>query len=329
MASIQKRSNGYRAFICVNGIRESQCFRTKKEAVAWAESRSIELRQSKGNPSSGKTFGDALRDYAKKVSPSKRGERWEKIRIEAMLNNPIFPSSVLIDQVSANTLAQWRDERLKSVSPGSVLREINLVSSILETARKEWQWINHNPMRDIRKPKEPDHREVLYTRKQIKALLVAMNHSPTGKVVTIAQSIAVCFLTALRTGMRAGELTGLTWDRVREDYCVLPVTKTVPRNVPLTRKAIRLIEKMRGFDSTLVFGVTAASLDANFRKYRRKAGIEGVTFHDSRHYAATHLSRRIDVLALCRMFGWSNTKQALTYYNEHASDIAKRINAQK
>jgi len=37
------------------------------------------------------------------------------------------------------------------------------------------------------------------------------------------------------------------------------------------------------------------------------------------------LARRLDVLELCRMFGWSSTKHALVYFNASASDIARRL----
>jgi integrase len=130
----------------------------------------------------------------------------------------------------------------------------------------------------------------------------------------------------MRTGMRAGELAGLTWDRVFDDYCFLPVTKTKKRNVPLTRKALRLIAKMRNYETESVFGLTSQTLDANFRKYRDRAELSGFTFHDTRHTAATMLSRKLDVLDLCKTFGWTNPKMAMTYYNPTASSIADILN---
>lgn len=136
----------------------------------------------------------------------------------------------------------------------------------------------------------------------------------------------MAFLLALRTGMRAGEICGLTWDRVFDDYCkTFGKTSAATRDVPLTYQARRTIERMRGFDPELVFGIKTASLDSMFRKYRNRAGLEGFTFHDSRHTAATWNARKLHVLDLCLMFGWTNTKQALVYYNAPASDIVKQL----
>jgi integrase len=75
----------------------------------------------------------------------------------------------------------------------------------------------------------------------------------------------------------------------------------------------------------IIAKVKESDIGNKVRKAKGKAGIEGVTFHDSRHTAATWLAPRMDVLDLCKMFGWSNPKQAMTYYNPTASQIAARI----
>ena len=327
MASIQKTAKGYRAFLYVNGARESKQFATKREATAWAAVRETELRTTAVQaPEDKHTFGDAVREYVRTVSPTKRGQRWEQIRAEAMLKDANFPSGVIMRNLTTTHFAEWRDARVRQVQAGTVLREIAFLSAVMECARIEWKWISHNPLKEIRKPKAPDHREVTISPSQVRAMLAAMHYSPARPVRTVAQSVAVCFLVALRTGMRAGELSGLTWDRVNADYCVLPLTKTIPRKVPLTRKAVRLIDKMRDYDPVLVFGLNSRSLDANFRKYRERAGFDSFTFHDARHTAATMLSRKLDVMDLCRMFGWTNTTMALRYYNPSASSIAGILN---
>jgi integrase len=125
-----------------------------------------------------------------------------------------------------------------------------------------------------------------------------------GVCCTTRQAVGRAFMLSLRTGMRAGEICNLTWGQVFDDYCTLPVTKTKPRNVPLPPKARAVIASMDGWDDDRVFGLTASTLDALFRRYRDRAGLSGFTFHDSRHTAATWLARRLDVLTLCKVFGW-------------------------
>ena len=123
-------------------------------------------------------------------------------------------------------------------------------------------------------------------------------------------------------------MCGLTWDRVHTDYARLLTTKNgTPRDVPLTARAYRAIELMRGWDNTLVFGLNARVLDTVFRRAREKAGLSGFTFHDSRHTAATILAPRMDVLDLAKMFGWKNVNQSMVYYNPTASQIKSRIRA--
>lgn len=326
MGSIVSVSGGYRAHVFVRGIRESRTFRTQREAKAWAARRETELREySAKSPGERETLADVLLRYSREVSPTKRGRRWEVLRLEMFARDEVLPVSQPIGRLTPEQIALWRDCRTGRVQPGTVIRELGLLSAVLEHARREWRLVASNPVRDVRKPRAPDHREVIIGWREVRAMCCALGYRSSGRISETRQAVAVCFLVALRTGLRAGELCGLTWDRVREDHVVLPVTKTTPRNVPLEPRARVLIERMRGWDERLVFGIKPASLDAMFRKYRDRAGLEGFTWHDSRHTAATRLSRKVDVLTLCKIFGWSNTKQALTYFNPSASDIAKRL----
>ena len=334
MASIQKVGTSWKVQIAIRGLRENKSFKTKREAESWASRRETEIRDAKSlHPGERHTLLDALRKYAEEVSPTKRGERWETIRLLAFEKHEL-PLKKMIATIEPADLAIWRDSRLAVISRGSVLREISLLSAVLESARREWRWIDQNPIRDMRKPKEPDHRKIIINWTQIKAMLRQLGYRK-GVVRTVSQSVACALLIALRTGMRAGEIAGLTWDRVCDGYCVLELTKNgKSRDVPLTPKARAVIEQMRGFDPVLVLGLKVQTLDTLFRRARIRAGMSGFTFHDSRHTAATWIAGRMKsngiaaqqaVFDLCKMFGWTKLDQALVYYNASAADIAKRI----
>lgn len=335
MASITKASNGYRVQISVKGNRDSQVFRTKREADAWAAARETELREMASKPLGERhTLRDALQRYADKVSPTKRGTRWEVIRLNLFERLPYLPVDKLMSDITSQDMADFRDSRLQVVAPASFLREMNILCNVFEVAIKEWEWIKDNPTKMIRKPSKPPHRDVTITRVQIKLMLEQMGYSPTLKIRTVSQSVAMAFLVALRTGMRAKELCNLKWSDIHDGYCVLHETKTIPRDVPLTKKAMALIKRMEGYDSKYVFDLKPQTLSSFFLKYRHRAGLEGFTFHDSRHTAATWIAARMKssnvsaqqaVFDMCKAFGWKNINQALVYYNPTAADVAKRM----
>ena len=324
MASIGKYRDGYRAQLCVKGVRDSALFRTKREAAAWAMQREHELQNIAALPIGEKfTLLDALRKYAKEVSPLKKGKRWEILRLSLFERQ--FPVHLKMSELTTPVLAEWRDARSKQVAPGTIIRELGLLSSVLETARREWQWIKTNPLADVRRPAAPPHRDTVITWSQIRIMLRAMGYR-RGPARSVSHACACAFLIALRTGIRAGELCSLPWNKVYADYVAVD-GKTGPRDVSVTARVVRVIEQLRGWDAELVVGLKPATLDAMFRKYRAKAGLAGFTFHDSRHTAATWLAHRLNVLDLCKMFGWRNPKMAMIYYNPTASDITKRLSA--
>jgi integrase len=333
MASLRKVKGGWRVEVCVSGVRESAVHRTQREAQAWGAQREVALRElalregGQAVPGAAVSLRGLLERYQAEVSPLKRGARWESVRISAILREGFgLPLDRPASGVLPEDVARFRDVRLASVSAGSVLREIGILSAAFEHGRREWRVCASNPVSDVRKPANPPHRERVIGWREVRAMCRALGYRHFGPVVSVQGAVAVCFLVALRTGMRAGELCGMRWEQVRPGFVVLPVTKTRPREVPLDPRAEALIGRMRGFDpGGLVFGVASATLDTLFRRARVKAGLSGFVFHDARHTAATRLAKRVEVLTLCKIFGWASTTQALTYYNPSAGDLRAAI----
>lgn len=322
MGTLVRRGGKYRAEVCVNRRRQSATFATKAEARAWIDDR--ERRLSRG-PSSDKTLGDAFLRFAEDVSPKRKGERWEAIRLTKLANDPMLGPRPLAS-LSGPILAAWRDHRLKSVSDGTVRRELGLIRSVLETARLDWGWLTANPMADVRKPPAPKARTRRITDDEIERLCLGLGYEG-GQPENASQRVAVAFLFALETGMRSGEILGLTWDRIhlRERYVTLEQTKNGDaRNVPLSKEAVRLLSLLPD-ESETAFDLDPAIRDALFRKGRDRAMIKDLRFHDSRHEAVTRLARKIDVLDLARMIGHRDLRSLQVYYNAHASEIAKRL----
>jgi len=266
---IRKTNSGYVAEIYVSGVRRSKSFPLKRDAAIWATGEENALRSEvNGSIDAKRTLRETLERYRDEITGRNTGERWERIRIDAILAQPKWlPLEKKISQVTTEDFSNFRDERLKTVKPGTVLREFGLLSAIMEVARKEWKWIHTNPIRDVKKPTEPNARDRLITSYEIKMMLRGLGYSPNKRITTISESIGVCFLLALRTGMRAGDLTGLRWENIHSQHAVIEIDKVgrrkgLGRDVPLSRKSIRVLEKMRGFDTASVFGLKSQTLDA-------------------------------------------------------------------
>lgn len=319
MASFRKSGKGWRAEVARKGVRMSQVFGTKTEAKEWA-ARQEYLILNQEIVQSRRTFGEVLDRYAREVSPGKKGARWEQIRIEKLRKDRI--AQMTLSDLKPSDLAAWRDTRLKEVSAATVRREMVLMSGVLTQARKEWGLIKDSPMADVRKPTPAGARD----RRPSTEELERLSHVAGDDVRTVTARVFKAFLFAIETGMRSGEIIGLTWDRVDLEarVCHLDRTKNgTSRDVGLSSEAVRILEALPETDP--VWGLTSSQADALWRKICKRAKVENLHFHDSRHEAITRLAKKLDVLSLARMVGHRNLSELMTYYNESAADLAKRL----
>ncbi|RXZ42651.1 tyrosine-type recombinase/integrase [Crenobacter cavernae] len=332
MATFRKRGDAWRAEVSKRGVRRSGTFDTKAEAVAWATKVEAEILDGKILAvNTSRTLADALTRYRDEVSPGKGGARWEIIRLDKFIEELDFVG-ILVDRIQPEKVAQWRDARMTEVSAGTVNREMNLLSAVFERARREWRWCSANPVRDVRRPATPAPRDQRIDAVMVSTLLEVMSYAKWSPPENKIQRVALALLFAIETGMRAGEIVGLTSDRVFLDKRYLRLGKTKngdARNVPLSSDAATILGLLLPTDGP-VFGLSTASLDALFRKYRDKAkaacpALENVRFHDTRHEAVSRLAGKLDVLDLARMIGHRDIRSLMTYYNAHASDIATRL----
>ncbi len=281
----------------------------------------LEITQAKnGKAGVGKSMADAFSKYSAEVSEFKKGRRLEQVRLNALLSDKL--ARVSMPDLSATDIAEWRDRRLRQVSAATVNRELNLLSAMLNKARLEWLWITHNPVSDIKRPKNPKPRDVRIDDELMLRITDALGYN--GGINTKLDLIAVYFLIAIETAMRQGEICGLTKNDIflDERYVVIRDSKNSDsRHVPLSGRAVELFAQVLACD----FRVSSDVTSTLFRRYLKKAGIEGIHFHDTRHEALTRLARKLDVLDLARMVGHRDPRSLMIYYNATASEIASRL----
>lgn len=309
MASFQKRGDKWRAQIIIDGRRKSKSFPTKAHAQAWASMMERQAAEQLIGRYPNLKVKDLAVRYMKEVSPTKYGEKWEVKRLNSLINtDPLAQVNTL--SLSETDIAEWRDRRLKSVSGSTVNREWNLLSSVFNTAVKEWRWLKANPMPNVKRPKSNSPRSRRPTPDEIDRILFCLNHHD-GKPETLSQRVALAVLFAMETALRAGEICKLEWKRhVREKTLHLTpdITKSKrSRDVPLSKEARRVLSLLPK-ESKLVFNLKSSQLDSLYRKARAKALVEGLNFHDLRREALTRLSEKVEVLTLAKISGHSDLR---------------------
>jgi len=139
MASIRQRSGVWQARVRRKGFPEEVAsFKTKTEAQTWA--RVIESAMDQGSHRRMRDveellLSDILRRYVKEITPSKRGAKREAEGIKFLLRQKI--AAYGIPKLSPAVIARYRDERLKTVAAGTIIRELSILSSIITHAQKE------------------------------------------------------------------------------------------------------------------------------------------------------------------------------------------------
>lgn len=320
MAHFYKTAAGWRAQVARLGVRQSQTFATKAAGEAWARQVESDLLARKRGALPRYTVLQALQKYAEEVSPGKKGGAWELKRLQTFIREPW--AGKLLQDLKAPDLAKWRDQRLLGVTPGSVRRDLTVLRSVFKLAVKEWQWIDKSPMEGLTIPSENKPRTRRITWQEVRRQCRALGYR-TGKVESKQQEVALAFLIALRTAMRAGEILSLEPEAVDLVSRVAHLKDTKngdDRDVPLSRAALRLFKSWKGWT------IDGALMDALFRKARGKAGLSGFTFHDSRAEALTRMSSKLDPFELARVSGHKDMSLLLArYYRKSASEIAKKL----
>jgi integrase len=311
----RRRGDAWRIEFMFNGSRHSSTHDTEKEAKEWAARKILDLKDDSKRIEAGglpnHTFLELLQVYAKDVSPTKKGKDIELIRINHFIKQNPRLVAMRLEKITAKDLIDWRNKRERTVSKSTTRRDMNLLSSILSYAVKELYWLSVNPMFAVSKPKSsiPRHRRI--SDDEINLILAECGYMWGDPLLTQRHHVAWCFLFAISTGMRRGEILDMMWKDVHAMYVHLPETKSnKPRDVPFINAAHDLLQLVRGLDSEKVIPISPDSL----------------TFHDTRHEAATRMAQFLPIQDLAKVLGHTNTQMLMTtYYNPTAIEIAERM----
>lgn len=225
-------------------------------------------------------FSDALLRYAKAQKRDYARHFMTKTRYRLRYFSARFDGWKVSD-FTFGTVQAFVDERLETVSTGSVIRDLALIKAIINKARRE-ELTDFVPNFPRLKTPKPRNRWLTV---QEEARLVA----------AAAPHLKSLIRFAVDTGGRRGELLGLDWRYVHLDQkrVTFPDTKNgEDRSVRLCKRAEQTLRDLGPKENGPVFmfqGKAIKCIKKGFDAARTRAGVEDIRFHDLRHTFASRL----------------------------------------
>jgi integrase len=293
-----------------------------------------EGRHFKTSLSKRKTLGDLIERYIVEVLPTKpksmnaqgRQLRWWKNEI----------GHCALSEVSPSVLAKTRDKLHQGRQPATVVRYMAALSHAFSVAESEWEWLETNPLKRVRKPKEPRGRVRYLDKEERVRLLESCSDSSCEHLYPIV-------ILALSTGMRQSEILSLEWKNVDliRGYIILEETKNGERrSVPLVGRARNLFQelsKVRRLDTNLVFYSTRNPQVPVFIRTPwghavKEACVHDFRFHDLRHSAASYLAMNgASLVEIADILGHKTLLMVKRYAHlseQHTSKVLESMNSE-
>lgn len=349
MASIQKRVTkdgriSYRALVRVKGYPvKSATFNKRSDAVKWSQEKEAEFRLNRHFSFTSKgekhTLVELVDRYISQVLPEKRDKAKQTMQLnwwKAQLGTH------RLQEISSPVISECKTKLQKGStrygtprSAATVNRYLAALSHAYTVAWREWNWIDHNPVLNVRRLKEPRGRVRFLNDQERQRLLDACKESRSPFLHPIV-------VLALSTGMRRGEILGLRWRDVDFDSqrIVIQETKNGERRaVPLVGTALQLIDKLkingRGSIDDFIFhspegSTKRCSIRTAWEKAIKRATIENFRFYDLRHSTASYLAMNgASLLEIADILGHKTLQMVKRYSHlseDHKATVLEKMN---
>jgi len=268
------------------------------------------------------TLETLLQRYAHEITPAKKGALQERSKIKMICRYPLAQYSVA--NIGGRELAEYRDTRLQEVGTKTVRDDLVLLGHLFKVAMQDWGIVlpRGNPIDSVRKPKignnSRDRR--LNTDEESRLFSACKEYSePLPGIVIIA----------LETGMRRGEIASLLWRHADLGRRVIHIPETKngePRDVPLSSHAAGVLRTLPRNINGRVFDMRADSITQAFSRACKRAGIEGLCFHDLRHEATSRLFEKgLNPMQVAAITGHKTLQMLSRYTHLRAEDLAKML----
>ena len=313
---IRKKGDKWQGYVrIINRPPLSKCFKSRTDAKRWSVATENKLRREDGGIAHIKfpLFRDVATRHINEVSQYKKCFRVERNIINSLLLETW--AEYPINKITSPIISKFRDKRRGKLKDNTINRTLDVISTLYTTFRKEWGYPVVNPVLSIRRLKNPEPRNRRFTEAEINLLL--RGNRTTEQLREIIE-------IGLETGMRQSEILNIHPEHIKDQTLFIPVAKTKPRLIPLTKKALSVLK-----NATLPFNIDRHLLGKRFRRLCKHYRINDAHFHDLRKQSLTNFmkDKKLNVPDTMLIAGHKDPRMLLRIYNNlQVADVAKKLN---
>jgi len=316
----QDGSITYRVRIRLKGMPlQTASFLTRPDAVKWAKVREGELLAGKHFPQkkANHTLAELIERYAHDVLPRKRYETQRRESYLLALWTKRLGAKELTDITKAD-IVKIRDEFAKrSAKSTTIHRYLNLLSHVLNTAIKDYDWLNDNVVAKVSKPPLPPGKTRYLSDEERQRLLSECRRSKNHLLYDLV-------ILAMYTGLRRGSLLRLRRRDIDLHQRTISVERTknaMPVVLPLVGEAYEVVKARCASLAVDEHLFPHANEQMPGRSYCRafdyaikRAKIEGASFHTLRHGVGSYLVQAgVDLYVVSRILNHKSIVMSQRY----------------
>lgn len=329
MATIRKLRGRWQAQVRRRGMKpRCKSFDTKTDAEKWARDLESQVDRFGAAPDTRiletTTLSELLERYKTEVSPTKRGSVQEIQRLDVLKRHDIAYRTLI--GLSQQDIASFRDERLKTVKPATAVRELAILSHVLDVAMRDWGYpLAQNVVKMIRRPVINNARSRRLSASEEIRILEACDE---GRI----ECFRTLIILAIETGMRRGELLGLQWSDISHNRRVVSLAMTkngTSREVPLSNKAFNALVELKASaepEQSLVFPMSVSAFEQTWKRIIKRTTIKDLKFHDLRHEAVSRFFELgLNVMEVSTISGHKELSMLKRYTHLSADALVGRL----
>ena len=327
MAYIRIRNGRHEAQVRRKGHPPiSKSFTSKTAAKTWVKAVETDMERGQFKPRVDMTVGELITRFENQIVPTHKDKQSAVSRCKRLRREL---GKIPLSDLSPAHLASYRDERLKTIKPSTVKRELSILSSAINIAIIDWGIpIPSNPVSITRIPKYDGSRNR------------RLKDGEEEKLLAIAKpAYRRAIIIAVETAVRRGELLNIRKSHINfgNQTLHLPVTKTdTPRTIPLSTRAVTALkDQIQSQSDTnvvqmdrdpVLFSMSSPMFRHEILKYRIKLDMEDWRFHDLRHEATSRLFEKgLNTMEVASITGHEDLRMLKRYTHIKPESLVARL----